>query len=90
MNVTYDALDQLSGEVLPERVVLSTVAPVQFGGGAAGGPVVIDNNNAGGGAVVSACQATYSPGTPGLLGSLGLGSENPGSTLTCVPAAATY
>jgi hypothetical protein len=32
-----------------------------------------------------ACQATYSPGTTGLLGT-GLLAQPPHSTLTCVPA----
>ncbi|TDB86396.1 hypothetical protein E1264_17995 [Actinomadura sp. KC216] len=35
--------------------------------------------------VAYACQATYSAGTTGLLGT-GLGAQAPYSTLTCVPA----
>ncbi|MCC3773126.1 hypothetical protein [Streptomyces sp. UNOC14_S4] len=37
--------------------------------------------------MLSACQSIDRQGTPGLLGSLGLGSENPASGVTCTPAA---
>ncbi|MEU6737521.1 hypothetical protein ABZ929_30685 [Streptomyces physcomitrii] len=36
--------------------------------------------------VAYACQATTTQGTPGLIGSLGLG-QGPSSSMTCVPAA---
>lgn len=87
--VSFEELDQLAGELLPERTVLSLVT-------------VVYNNTTnytfpsgqsaaqGGGqgtTVADACQATNSPGTPGLLGSLGLGSSAPSSSVTCVPAA---
>lgn len=84
--VTYGELDQIAGEVLPERTVLSTVS--DFGGGG-GGDTVADFGDDGndGSTALSACQSTQTPGTPGLLGSLGLGSANPSSTQTCTPAA---
>ncbi|QKW34456.1 hypothetical protein HUT06_10815 [Actinomadura sp. NAK00032] len=62
--LSYSDLDQLSGEVLPPRLALSS-----------GGDTV----------VMYACQATYSSGTTGLLGS-GLFAQPAYSTMTCVPA----
>jgi hypothetical protein len=101
-SISTEALDQLAGEVLPERVVLSAVAPPAGGttavnnylqgaptGGAYAAPVGGGAAH-GGAAISSACVASNSPGTPGLLGSLGLGSSNPGSSLTCVPSTAVY
>jgi len=101
--ISFQELDLLSGEMLPERTLLSTVTDFSGGGGSGGsagsassaaaagggsGTVIADDDGA---TTVSACQSTYSPGTPGLLGSLGLGSTNPGSSQTCTPAAvATY
>jgi len=40
-----------------------------------------------GSSVYYACQSTYSPGTPGVLGSAGVGSSPPTATQTCTPAA---
>ncbi|MFI9309609.1 hypothetical protein [Streptomyces triculaminicus] len=37
--------------------------------------------------VLSACQAVDRQGTPGLLGSLGLPSTNPTTSMTCIPTA---
>ncbi|MEV4741145.1 hypothetical protein [Streptomyces sp. NPDC049555] len=37
--------------------------------------------------ILSSCQSIDRQGTPGLFGSLGLGSENPASNVTCTPAA---
>jgi hypothetical protein len=83
--VSYEQLDRLAGELLPERTVLSLVN-ISFSN--------VHNTTykfpAGGGhgaTVAYACQATDSPGTPGVLGSLGLGSSNPYSSMTCIPAA---
>lgn len=76
---SYADLDQLTGEVLPERAVLSTVVTPFNNGGMGGG----DH----GATVSSACQSTHHEGTPGLLGSLGLGSNNPSQNLACTPAA---
>lgn len=75
-SVKFDALDMLAGEVLPERAVLGVFSTPFSGGGAQHGAVS-----------TSACQATHAEGTPGLVGALGLGSNNPSSSLTCVPAA---
>jgi hypothetical protein len=88
--IEFPELAGLAGEVLPERAALSVV---DLSGTRIN---VLSSSNstsytapAGGGDVAYACQATNSPGTPGLLGSLGLGSANPSSAMTCIPAAAT-
>ncbi len=95
--ISFEELDLLAGEVLPERTVLSTVTTpfnnVGAGGGGDGGSSSAAAAAAGGGGAdqgttaLSACQSNQTPGTPGLLGSLGLGSANPSSSVTCTPAA---
>ncbi|MFE6052555.1 hypothetical protein ACFQ6N_17515 [Kitasatospora sp. NPDC056446] len=40
-----------------------------------------------GSTILTSCQSIDRQGTPGLLGSLGLGSENPTAGVTCTPAA---
>ncbi|TMR03834.1 hypothetical protein ETD83_09535 [Actinomadura soli] len=67
---SYADLDRLVPEVLPGRLPLSTAAPLSGGG---------DSTT-----VVYACQATYSPGTTGLLGT-GLFAQPAYSSLSCVP-----
>lgn len=79
--ISYQELDQVAGEVLPERAVLSTVTPIVGNGGGGGG----DHWGGQGTTAVNACQSTTSAGTPGLVGALGLGSNNPGTTFTCEP-----
>jgi hypothetical protein len=87
--VDLSELDALDGEVLPERAALSLI----YVSGVNINILSSSSNNSysmppgGGGGVAYACQATSSPGTPGLLGLLGLGSSNPSSGMTCVPAA---
>ncbi|MGP4027020.1 hypothetical protein [Actinomadura sp. 3N407] len=71
--LSHSDLDRLAPEILPERLLLSTFLP--HGGGGSGSTTV-----------VYACQATYSPGTTGLLGT-GLFAQPAYSTLTCVPGA---
>jgi hypothetical protein len=94
--ISFEELDGLTGEMLPERSVLSTVVPFNnWGGGDAhgqGGSSSSSSAAAFGGAssdqngiVANACQAQRVDGTPGLLGALGLGSNNPSSGVTCVP-----
>jgi hypothetical protein len=68
----YDELDRLTGEVLPDRMLMSVPA-LSMGDGGRGVTVFY------------ACQATWSGGTPGLLGT-GLLAQPPNSTMTCVPA----
>lgn len=88
--VSFAELDALAGEVLPERAVLSLID-------LSGMKVNVLNSSsnssyampAGNGHVAYACQATDSSGTPGVLGALGFGSANPGSSMTCIPAAVT-
>lgn len=96
--VSFQELDAITGELLPERTLLSTVT--DFGGGsggsgsgsaaaaaAGGGGTTIVNFGDDGGAIgLSACHSSQSFGTPGLLGSLGLGSNNPTVSQTCTPA----
>lgn len=78
---SYAELDELAGELLPARTVLSTVG------------LPLNNNNAVGGdgghgaTIVSSCNTSNQLGTPGLVGALGLGSNNPSNTQTCTPAA---
>jgi hypothetical protein len=116
--ISFEGLDQLAGEVLPERLALSLIAiPLLDNGStsaagagdtgstppagtsdagsssAAGSADAVSSSAAAGGSgggergtiVMSACQATSTPGTQGLLGALGLGTP-PSSTLTCTPA----
>lgn len=77
--ISYADLDLVSGELLPERAVMSTVMTPVTGGTEAH----IEED----GWAMFACQSTKTDGTPGLVGSLGLGSNNPSNSLTCVPAA---
>ncbi|GGV70622.1 MULTISPECIES: hypothetical protein [Streptomyces] len=92
--VSLEELGNLSGEVLPERSVLSTVVPFNNWGGAGHDGGASSSSSAlalGGGdhhSVVtsSACQSTFNQGTPGLIGALGLGSNNPVNSVTCTPA----
>ena len=91
-------LDRLDGELLPERAMLSTVSTPfnnshghghgHGGGSSASAAQTGGGHSSGHGAtVINSCQTTTSHGTPGLLGSLGLGSSNPYTTTTCSPAA---
>ena len=95
--MTFKELDELSGEVLPDRTMLcvapfgdfstymSRISP--FTGEPTATtmhlPATSDNGRA---TVYYACQFTHSPGAQGLLGALGLGAA-PYSAVTCVPAA---
>ncbi|MFI1799552.1 hypothetical protein ACH427_19680 [Streptomyces sp. NPDC020379] len=54
---------------------------------AAGGGVVAVPPSDHGTTILSNCQSIDRQGTPGLFGSLGLGSANPAATVTCTPAA---
>ncbi|MEV5506832.1 hypothetical protein [Streptomyces orinoci] len=98
--ISFEELDLISGEVLPERTVMGIVAtPFNNPGGDGAGAASSSSAAATGGGVfapapsdhgttaLSACQAIDHQGTPGLLGSLGLGSQNPAGGVTCVPAA---
>lgn len=97
-SISYQQLDTLNGDVLPERAVLSlvTVSPSGGGGSESSAPAPTPGNSPStyvvsdgqGGTVYYACQTTSSPGSQGLLGDAGLGTP-PYSTTTCMPAAAT-
>ena len=93
-DVEFWELENLAGEMLPERAAMSLI---DLSGLRININALTTSNNTtyvmpatvstgDGGTVAYACQATNSPGTPGLLGALGLGSS-PSSSLTCVPAA---
>ncbi|MET9443061.1 hypothetical protein [Streptomyces sp. NPDC006610] len=93
--ISFEELDVLAGEMLPERAVLSTVVPFNNwgGGGSEGGSSSSAAAVAGGGhggdqngISSSACHVQETDGTPGLLGSLGLGSNNPSQSMTCMPS----
>ncbi|TMR03833.1 hypothetical protein ETD83_09530 [Actinomadura soli] len=85
---SYSELDKLTGEVLPERAVLSTLLV----GGHGDNENENFNLNHGGGhgghdggttAVVPNCQAINNNPQGGLIGALGLSSNNPTSSFTC-------
>jgi hypothetical protein len=80
--ISYEVLDKLTGELLPERTALGTVSTAFNNAGMGGG--MWGHNE--GTTVVSACSAGNHDGTPGLVGLLGLG-YNPDRTFTCIPAA---
>ena len=82
MAISFTDLDRLDGEVLPERTVLSTVgsgsSAAQTGGGDSAGH---------GATAINGQSSNVQHGTPGLLGSLGLGSNNPTETSNATPGA---
>ncbi|MBT2387720.1 hypothetical protein [Streptomyces sp. ISL-11] len=105
--ISFEELDTVTGEMLPERTVMGIVAtPLALAGpggdggsGAGAGSSSSSSATASGGGVfapapsdhgttvLSACQSVDRPGTPGLLGSLGLPSTAPTTSVTCTPAA---
>jgi hypothetical protein len=90
-SITTAELAQLTGEVLPERAVLSTVAPTNFGGGSEAEAKAF----AGGGdhhtstTIGYACQTVNNPGSPGSILSATAGTGPIPGTISqsCVPAA---
>jgi hypothetical protein len=82
---SYTELDKLAGEVLPERAVLSTLL---VGGGSDNDNDNFNLNHGGGHdggttAVVPNCQSNINHSQGGLVGALGLSSENPNTSFTC-------
>jgi hypothetical protein len=82
---SYTELDKLAGEVLPERAVLSTLL---VGGGSDNDNQNFNLNHDGGHdggttAVVPNCQGNINHSQGGLVGALGLSSENPNTSFTC-------
>ncbi|WP_018656783.1 hypothetical protein [Actinomadura flavalba] len=83
---SYAELESLTGEVLPERAVLSTML--------AGGDSYNNAGNHGGGhgpgstVVMNACQSNISRPDSGLLQLVGLHAQNDASSFTCVPGTA--
>ncbi|MFC4471027.1 hypothetical protein ACFPH6_42170 [Streptomyces xiangluensis] len=100
--ISFDELDSLTGEMLPERSVLSTVVPVGNLGGHGGGDGVGSASSGSSSSAVaeggdaaprgalstSACQSVNNLGSPGLVsGGTPLGGAlYPNSSLTCIPA----
>ncbi|MGI5197879.1 hypothetical protein ACQEVY_30330 [Streptomyces sp. CA-288835] len=100
--ISFDELEGLTGEMLPERSVLSTVVPIGSLGGNGGGDGVGSASSgssssavAEGGDVAprgalstSACQSVNNLGTSGLVNGTGPlgGALYPNSSLTCIPA----
>ena len=84
--VTFDQLDEMAAEVLPERTVLSVVVTPLGGGGA------IDGGGGGGGISMAACTTSNTYTNPGVLGMLAPQAyAGPIQTTSCVPAViATY
>ncbi|MFC5720903.1 hypothetical protein ACFP1Z_12070 [Streptomyces gamaensis] len=99
--VSFEELAGIEGEVLPERTVMGVMAtPFGHGDGGAGAGSASSSAATSGGGVVNApvphdhgttmlssCQSIDRQGTPGLIGAVGIGSENPASGVTCTPAA---
>ncbi|MCX4819036.1 hypothetical protein OG883_03775 [Streptomyces sp. NBC_01142] len=75
--VNFEELNNLTGELLPERAVLSAFG---LGGGFGG------DGGHGGGAIVSACAVQS--GSPEIIAGLPIGSYY--SSVTCTPAAVIF
>jgi hypothetical protein len=82
VSVTFDQLDQMVAEVLPERTVLSVIVTPPGGGGA------ISGGGEGGAVAMSTCTTTNSYTNPGVIGLLAPQVQSgPIQTTTCVPTA---
>ncbi|MFI1799551.1 hypothetical protein ACH427_19675 [Streptomyces sp. NPDC020379] len=81
--VTFGELARLSGEELPQRLVLSSV--LSAGSDQPVYPAMVKSDH--GTTVAYACQYRQNAGSPPLLVFLGLASRDPGYTTTCIPAA---
>lgn len=97
---SYTELDELVGEVLPERAVLSTLL---VGGGEDDNDNDNDNHNLnlggghgnGGGdagttVVQQSCVSSISNQNAGLLSALGLNAQNPHVDHSCLPGTAIH
>jgi hypothetical protein len=90
--VRYEELDQLAGELLPERTVLGVVSTPFNNVGSGGG--FFPGSDGHGAAIVSSCQTTMSPqgqgsGGWGLLGDLGISGGSPAFPYqSCTPSTA--
>ncbi|MES9542010.1 hypothetical protein [Actinomadura sp. NPDC000600] len=82
---SYSDLDKLTGEVLPERAVLSTLLAGGHGNGNENGNLNVNHGGGHGGttAISPLCQGTAST-HEGLAGLLGANTQ---STFTCAGAA---
>ena len=92
---SYTELDALTGEILPERAVLSTLlvgggendnenenANLNLGGGHGGG------DDAGTTIVQNSCVSSIENQNAGLLSALGIASQNPNVDHSCLPGTA--
>ncbi|MFG2085322.1 hypothetical protein [Spirillospora sp. NPDC048824] len=97
---TYTELDELVGEILPERAVLSTLL---VGGGEDDNENENTNLNLGGGhghggggdddgttIVQQSCVSKVDNQNAGLLSALGLASQNPNVDHSCLPGTAIH
>ncbi|MDG5804781.1 hypothetical protein P9869_19320 [Streptomyces ossamyceticus] len=80
--IGYEELNSLSGELLPEKMLLS----LALSGADAHGPDDLPAGGDGKVTVAYACQVQQTQASQGLLAALGLGSPA-STTMTCVPAA---
>ncbi|XRQ04372.1 hypothetical protein ACN3XK_48540 [Actinomadura welshii] len=89
---SYTELDALTGEILPERAVLSTLlvgggenenenANLNLGGGHGG-------DDAGTTIVQNSCVSSIENQNAGLLSALGIASQNPNVDHSCLPGTA--
>lgn len=81
--MSYWDLAQVSGELVPDRMAMSSVVPAIAAGGE---PTLVPVEAADGTTVLYACQHVQNPSSPWLLAALGLAPISPGSSTTCVPA----
>ena len=87
---SFEALDHLSAELLPERMTLCAIAPAGGGVGAAGASSSSSAASGaavagGGGFAMNSCTSVTEP-APSVLALVGLGTATR-TTVTCVPGA---
>ena len=84
--VSFDELDQMAAEVLPERTVMCVVEGGASGGGH--GAAAAAGGGDDGATMLSSCTTTTGYTNPGVLGIAGAQyNTGPQTTTTCTPAA---
>ncbi|MCA1696792.1 MAG: hypothetical protein LC749_19840 [Actinobacteria bacterium] len=79
--ISFEQLDEMAADVLPERTVMSVIVTPVGGGGA------IDGGGGGGTVAMAACSSSNTYTNPGVLGLLQPQfNAGPIQTTTCVPA----
>ena len=85
--VSFDELDQMAAEVLPERTVMCVVAGAAGGDGGSSAAAAAGGGDDGA-TMLSSCTTTTSYTNPGVLGIAGAQyNTGPQTTTTCTPAA---